>query len=128
MYVSPGPRHNGTMFTRHGIKLSLKCALTLSLTAVTAAVGTVSPQLTSMAPNQPVQVIVQYVPSLIGDLLSTVCGVLNPIELLPTGELCSMTASAAINLANNSSVAHVSVDNTLQGLGTSSPVSSVLPV
>lgn len=80
-----------------------------------------------MAPNQPVQVIVQYAPSLVGNLLSTVCGVLNLIELLPAGELCSMTASAAVNLAQNPAVAHVSVNNTLQGLGTALPVYDYMP-
>jgi len=115
------------MFTRHGIRLSLKCALTLFLTVVTAAAGTVSPQLASMPPNQPVQVIVQYVPSLIGDLLSPVCGLLNLIQLLPLGELCSTTVSGAINLAQNPNVAHVSVDNTLQSLGTALPVYDFMP-
>jgi len=56
-----------------------------------------------------------------------VCGVLNLVELLPSGELCSMTASAAIGLAGNSAVAHVSVDNTLQSLGTALPVYDYMP-
>ena len=70
----------------------------LSLLLVTATIalgGTVSPQLSSMPPNQPVQVIVQYAPSLVGSLLSTVCGTLNLIELLPGGELCSTTVAGA---------------------------------
>ena len=104
-----------------------RCFLLLSALAATAAAGTVSPQLTSMAPDQPVKVIVQYAPSLVGTLLSTVCGVLNLVELLPSGELCSMTASAAIALAQNPAVAHVSVDNTLQSLGTALPVYDYMP-
>ena len=89
----------------------------LLLTAVLAFAGTVSPQLNSIAPNQTVQVIVQHAPTLVGSLLSTVCGTLNLLQLLPTGELCSMTASAAINLANSQNVAHVSVNNTIQAMG-----------
>ena len=84
------------------------------LTTVLAFAGTVSPQLNTMAPNQPVQVIVQYTPSLLGGLLSTVCGVVNLLNLLPGGELCSMTVADAVNLAQNPQVAHVSVNNTLQ--------------
>src|SRR5579863_7015377 len=115
------------MFTRHARKLSFKCSALLTAAAMTAAAGTVSPQLATMPPNQPVQVIVEYAPSLVGGLLSTVCGVLNLIQLLPLGELCTMTASAAINLAHNPAVAHVSVNNTLQGLGTALPVYDYMP-
>src|SRR5580692_3631422 len=86
----------------------------LGLTAVLAFGGTVSPQLASMPPNQTVQVIVQYPPSLVGGLVSTVCtatgtllpgvlnlvgtllpGVVELLELLPGGELCSMTVANA---------------------------------
>src|ERR1700689_3504040 len=115
------------MFPSHTRKLWFKCSLLVSAAAMTAAAGTVSPQLTSMPPGQPVQVIVEYAPSLLGGLLSTVCGVLNLIQLLPVGKLCSMTASAAINLAQNPAVAHVSVNNTLQGLGTPLPVYDYMP-
>ena len=73
------------------------------------------------------QVIVQYVPSLLGSLLSPVCGVLDLVQLLPLGELCTTTVSDAINLANNPSVAHVSVNNTLQGLGSGVPVYDYVP-
>jgi hypothetical protein len=115
------------MFTSHTRKLWFKCSLLVSAAAMTAAAGTVSPQLTSMPPNQPVQVIVEYAPTLLGVLTSTVCGVLNLIQLLPVGELCSMTVSAAINLAGNPAVAHVSVNNSLQGLGTALPVYDYMP-
>jgi hypothetical protein len=90
----------------------------LFVTALTAFGGTVSPQILSGDPNRPVEVIVQYTPTLIGRLLSPVCGVLNLVELLPLGELCSMTASAAAGLANNPNVAHVSVNNVLEGTAT----------
>jgi hypothetical protein len=75
---------------------------TLSLLLITATFalgGTVSPQLSSMPPKQSVQVIVQYAPSLVGSLLSTVCVTLNLIALLPAGELCSTTVAGALGLA-----------------------------
>jgi hypothetical protein len=90
----------------------------LFVTALTAFGGTVSPQLLSGDQNRQVEVIVQYTPTLIGSLLSPVCGVLNLVELLPVGELCSMTASVAAGLANNPNIAHVSVNNALQGTAT----------
>jgi serine protease AprX len=80
-----------------------------------------------MDPNQSVQVIIQHTPSLLGGLLSTVCGVVNLISLLPTGELCSMTASSAIALASKPSVAHVSVNNTILGAGSALPVYDYMP-
>ena len=67
-----------------------------------------------MASAQPVQVIIQYIPSLLGSLTSTVCGVVNLIQILPLGELCSMTVADAMNMANNPQVAHISVNNILQ--------------
>jgi serine protease AprX len=97
----------------------------LFVTALTAFGGTVSPQLLSGDQNRQVEVIVQYAPTLIGSLLSPVCGVLNLVELLPLGELCSMAASAAAGLANNPNVAHVSVNNALQG--TATPVYDYMP-
>ncbi len=80
-----------------------------------------------MDPSQSVQVIVQYNPSLLGGLLSTVCGVLNLIQLLPAGELCSMTVSSAMGLAQNPSVAHVSVNNAVRGAGSALPVYDYMP-
>src|SRR5580692_2744778 len=62
----------------------------LGLTAVLAFGGTVSPQLASMPPNQTVQIIVQYPPSLVGGLVSTVCtatGTLLPGVLKLVGTL-----------------------------------------
>ena len=109
------------------IRTFSKCVLLLPLAGFMAFGGTVSPQLSSMDPNQPVQVIVQYPPSLVGTLLSTVCGVLNLVQVLPGGELCSMTVSSAIALAQNPSVAHVSVNNTLLGAGSVLPVYDYMP-
>ncbi len=81
----------------------------LLVTALTAFGGTVSPQLLSGDQNRQVEVIIQYVPTLTGALLSPVCGLLNLIEILPLGELCTMTAPARQRaLANNPNVAHVS--------------------
>lgn len=54
------------MLTSRTSRLPGKCSLLLSFAAVTAAAGTVSPQLTAMPPNQPVQVIVEYAPGLLG--------------------------------------------------------------
>jgi hypothetical protein len=88
--------------------------------------GTISPQLSSMDPNRPYQVIVQHTASLTGVLVSAVCGVANLLELLPGGELCATTAGVAMNLANNPSVAHVSV-NILQGTGSALPVYDYIP-
>jgi hypothetical protein len=105
-------------------------AIAISLLLVTAGGafgGTVSPQLAAMPPGQPVQVIVQYSSSLIGSLLSTVCGTLNLVQLLPGGELCSMTVSAAIGLGQNPSVAHISVNNALQGMTPAVPVYDFVP-
>ena len=102
----------------------LSCLL---LTGLLAFGGTVSPQLGSMEPNQSVQVIVQYTPSLAGSLLSTVCGTLNLLELLPGGELCSTTVSDAVSLANNPAVAHVSVNNLVQAMGAGGPVYDYTP-
>ena len=76
-----------TCSPRRFANLPFRFSILLSAAAVTAAAGTVSPQITSMPPNQPVQVIVQYAPSLIGGLLSTVCGVLDLIQLLPGGRI-----------------------------------------
>ena len=87
------------------------------LAATAAWGGTVSPQLLAMNRNQPVQVIVQYNPNLLTTLLSPVCGLLNLIEILPLGELCTTTVADAINLAQNPSVAHVSVNNTRAEFG-----------
>ena len=95
--------------------------------AVSAWGGTVSPQLAAMAPNAQVQVIVQHNPSLLGGVLSSVCGTLNLIQLLPLGELCSVTVADAMNMAQNPSVAHVSVNNTLQGTGSALPVYDYTP-
>src|SRR5579863_9789934 len=81
------------------VRLASQCLLLSSVTIVAAVGGTVSPQLTAMNPNQQVQVIVQYASSPLGSLLSTVCGLTSLIQLLPTGELCSMTVSAALSLA-----------------------------
>jgi hypothetical protein len=76
--------------------------LLLLLTAVLAFGGTVSPQLGSMPPGQPVQVIVQYLPSLIGSALpQTVCPTAQLIQLLPIGEWCSTNAAAASGMAQN---------------------------
>jgi len=115
------------MLTRHLAQRFVRISVILSLAAATAAAGTVSPQLQSMAPDQSVQVIVDYAPSITGALSSTICGALNLIELLPAGALCSMTASAAIGLAQNPAVAHVSVDNTVQNLGSALPVYDYMP-
>jgi len=89
--------------------------------------GTVSPQLAAMAPNEQVQVIVQHNPSLLGGVLSSVCGTLNLIQLLPIGELCSVTVADAMNMAQNPSVAHISVNNTLQGTGSALPIYDYTP-
>jgi serine protease AprX len=88
--------------------------------AFTAFGGTVSPQLNSMDPNRQVQVIVQHSSSLLGTLLSTVCSLTNLLEILPGGELCSTTVAGAMSMANNPMVAHISVNNTLQGTGSGS--------
>ena len=99
----------------------------MSAATIAAFAGTLSPQLASMPPGETVQVIVVHTPTLVGSLLSTVCGMLNLIKLLPLGELCTMTVSAAISLAQNPAVAHVSVNNTLQGLGYALPVYDYMP-
>src|SRR5437868_12731904 len=96
------------------VRSALKGMLLCGLTAAVAWGGTVSPQLLAMDRNQPVQVIVQHTPNLLSSLLSPVCGLLDLIEILPLGELCTTTVSGAINLAQNPSAAHVSVNNTLQ--------------
>jgi hypothetical protein len=114
MVLSAAPKYRKE--TMH-IEKNLRLVAALFVTALTAFGGTLSPQLLSGDQNRQVEVIVQYAPTLIGSLLSPVCGVLNLVELLPLGELCSMTASAAAGLANNPNVAHVSVNNALQGDG-----------
>ena len=107
---------------------ALSCGIALSLAAASmASAGTLSPQFSTLNPNQTVQVIVQYNEGLVGSLLSTVCGLTNLIELLPTGELCSMTVSAVLNLAQSPFVAHISVDNTLQAASTPLPVYDYMP-
>src|SRR5580658_2719638 len=97
-----------TLQTLQRIRRASATLAALGLTAVLAFGGTVSPQLASMPPNQTVQIIVQYPPSLVGGLVSTVCGatgtlvpgvvnllgtllpgVVTLLELLPGGELCS---------------------------------------
>src|ERR1035438_8358602 len=89
-------------------------------TAVLAFGGTVSPQLETMDPNQPVQIVVQHGSSALGGLLPTVCGALSLIDILPGGDLCSMTVTDPINLANDPRVDHISVNNGL--VGTESPI------
>ncbi len=54
------------------------------------------------------------------------CGTLNLIKLLPLGEVCSMTVAQA-GVGASAVVAHISVDNTLQSLGTSVPVYDYMP-
>ena len=49
----------------------------MSAATMAAFAGTLSPQLASMPAGQTVQVIVQHNPTLVGSLLSTVCGTLN---------------------------------------------------
>ena len=88
--------------------------------------GTVSPQLAAMQPNQQVQVIVRYTPSIVGALSSTVCG-LNLLQLLPGGELCSTTASTALGLVQHSAVEHVSINNTVLSASTPLPVYDYSP-
>ncbi|MES1258222.1 MAG: hypothetical protein ABUS51_07320, partial [Acidobacteriota bacterium] len=89
--------------------------------------GTVSPQLNSMDPSHPVEVIIQHSSSLVGTLLSTVCGVTNLLELLPGGELCSTTVAGALSMMKNPMVGHISVSNTLQGTGSVVPVYDYTP-
>src|SRR5215469_11634054 len=95
----------------------LRIASLVSAAAIAAFGGTLSPQLASMPSGETVQVIVVHTPSLIGSLLSPVCGVLSLIKLLPLGELCTMTVAQAGILAQNPAVAHISVDNTVRNLG-----------
>jgi serine protease AprX len=109
------------------VRRVVRTAVALLATATAALCGTVSPQLSALAPNQSVQVIVQHTPSLLGGLVSTVCGALDLLQLLPGGELCSMTAADAINLAQNPLVAHVSVNNILQATGTAVPLYDYTP-
>ena len=92
-----------------------------------AFAGTVSPQLASMDPNQPAQVIVQYNPSTSGGLQSSLCGVLNFLQQLPVGDLCSMNVSNALGLAQNPAVAHISVNNPIVGAGSAVPVYDYVP-
>src|SRR5580693_7492089 len=103
------------MLIGRSIKTYLRNILVAGLAASIAYGGTVSPQFAHMDPNQNVQVIVEYSPNIVGLLTSTVCGVLNLIKLLPGGELCSMTVSAATLLGLNPGVAHVSVNNPVLG-------------
>src|ERR1700735_2077541 len=80
----------------------------LGLTTVIAFGGTVSPQLSAMNPNQSVQVIVKHHDA---NLLGAVCGAVNLIDVLPGGELCSMTVANAVSLGNDVRVSHISVNN-----------------
>src|SRR5208283_347105 len=102
---------------KHFARQAATSLAAVALSAALAFAGTVSPQLNTMPPNQPVQVIVQYAPTLLGGLTSTVCGLVNLLDILPVGDLCSMTVADAINLAQNPQVAHISVNNTLQATG-----------
>ena len=110
-----------------GLRRTSKPVVALLVTSAIAFGGTVSPQLAAMQANQPVQVIVQHTTSLGGSLLSTVCGVTELLGLLPTGELCSTTVADAMKMAGNPGVAHVSVNNILQGTGTGLPVYDYTP-
>src|ERR1035438_9905127 len=97
---------------------------TLGLTAAFAFGGTVSPQLRNMDPNQQVQVIVRHHDA---SLLGTLCSGLNLIDVLPGGELCSMTVTNALSLAKDPRVGHVSVNNSLLGTGSALPVYDYTP-
>ena len=107
-------RYEPLAHARQSIRRASTTFAALTLTAALAFGGTASPQLTRMPPSQQVQVIIQYTPSLLGGLTSTVCGVLNLVQILPLGELCTMTVADALNLARNPQVAHISVNNTLK--------------
>src|SRR5579883_584947 len=117
------------MISRLAFRPSL--VLTALTTTVSLVAGTVSPQLAAMDRSQSVQVIVTHtpasLPSLLSGLLSPVCGVLNLIEILPLGELCTMTVGDALNLANNPAVAHISVNNTLTANSPGVPVYDYTP-
>src|SRR5579871_1492400 len=117
------------MASRSAEKRHITGIALLLATAVTANAGTVSPQFATLPPNQQVEVIVQYTPlgSLLGGLLNPVCGLLDLVELLPVGELCSMTVQDVLNLAQSPLVAHISVNNTLLASGTSLPVYDYMP-
>ena len=104
------------IFRRASAPLTAIC-----LSAALAFGGTVSPQLQTMQPTQSIQVIVQPSSSLLGVLTGTLCGVLNLIDILPLGELCTMTVADAMNLAKNPAVAHISLNNSLIGTGSAFP-------
>jgi len=63
----------------------------------------------------------------VGTLLNSVCGAVSLLQLLPGGELCSMTVSAALSLAPNAAVAHISINNTLQGTSAGIPIYDYMP-
>ena len=99
------------------INRALRYLAALGATAVLAFGGTVSPQLDSMNPNQPVQIIVQPADTLPGGLLNALCGTLDLVDILPLGEVCNVTVAGAHLLAHNPKVGHISVNNTLVGTG-----------
>ncbi|HXE55960.1 MAG TPA: S8 family serine peptidase, partial [Tepidisphaeraceae bacterium] len=108
-------------------KKFFRYAAAVATAAITAAAGTVSPQLRSMPANQPVEVIVQHTQTLLGGLLGTVCSTLNLIQILPLGEVCTTTVAGALDLATKPGVAHVSVNNVLFGTGTATPLYDYMP-
>jgi serine protease AprX len=98
--------------------------------------GTVSPDINTLSPNQPVQMIVQFAAQNSSNTATTAAGSITSIASLPSfsnygasiiadlpnGQLCLMTPAAAMALAQTPGVEHISVNHTLHGTGQAAPL------
>src|SRR4051812_44695357 len=108
------------------------CLLASALSGVAFA-GSNSPDLTKINPSQTVQVIVQYASQT--GVSRSALAVASPVLAgagikkgdLPGGALFQMSAGAALLLARQSGVKHVSLNHKIQGTGSAVPVYDFMP-
>jgi serine protease AprX len=103
--------------------LATAVPILLAISSVAYA-GTHSPELERLDSNKQIDVIITYTVSGVAPILR---GASRKLSDLPGGELSHMTVAEALRVSADSAVAHVSVNHTLYGTGSSAPAYDFMP-